>query len=43
MGKRDDRFIIILDINRIFTTEDIAIVKEMERIKTGAEPPSSEE
>ena len=31
MGKRDDHFIIILDINKIFSTDEIAIVKEMER------------
>ncbi len=43
MGKRDDHFIIILDINKIFSTAEITIVKEMERIRTGAEPSSSEE
>lgn len=31
MGKRDDHFIIILDINKIFSAEEIAIVKEAER------------
>ncbi|HEB10233.1 MAG TPA: chemotaxis protein CheW [Spirochaetales bacterium] len=36
MGKRDDRFIIILDINKIFTTEDIAIIREVERTAPGA-------
>ncbi|MFQ5455657.1 MAG: chemotaxis protein CheW [Nitrospirota bacterium] len=28
MGKRDDQFIIILDIDRIFSSEDISLVQE---------------
>jgi len=29
MGKRDDRFIIILDIDRVFSTDEIAQVSEL--------------
>ena len=45
MGKRDDHFIIILDIDRVFTGEELSLVKEAERIKPGAEPepPPAEE
>jgi len=28
MGKRDDEFIIILDINRVFSSDDIAVVQK---------------
>ncbi|MBF0279438.1 MAG: chemotaxis protein CheW [SAR324 cluster bacterium] len=28
MGKRDDQFIIILNVNRIFSTEELAIAKD---------------
>ena len=31
MGKRDDNFIIILDIDRIFTEEELSQVKETEK------------
>ena len=40
MGKRDDNFIIILDIDRIFTKEEISLVKETEKalpVSGGAE------
>lgn len=37
MGKRDDHFIIILDINKIFSTAEITIVKEMERTMPASE------
>jgi len=30
MGKRDDRFIIILDIDRVFSTEELAVAQGME-------------
>jgi purine-binding chemotaxis protein CheW len=30
MGKRDDRFLIILDIDRIFSADDLAMVKQEE-------------
>ena len=43
MGKRDDHFIIILDIDRVFSEEELSLVKEAERIKPGAEPPPAEE
>lgn len=32
MGKRDDRFIIILDIDKIFSAEELAMAQEMEEI-----------
>jgi len=35
MGKRDDNFIIILDINKIFSTAEIAVIKEVERTAPG--------
>jgi purine-binding chemotaxis protein CheW len=28
MGKRDDRFIIILDIDRVFSSDELALVKQ---------------
>ncbi len=31
MGKRDDRFIIILDIDRVFTTEDLSRVAKAQQ------------
>ncbi|MEK6744346.1 MAG: chemotaxis protein CheW [Nitrospirota bacterium] len=30
MGKRDDRFIIILDIDKVFSTDELALVKQEE-------------
>ena len=35
MGKRDDHFIIILDIDRIFTEDELSLVKESERVVAG--------
>ncbi|MBA7522192.1 Chemotaxis protein CheW [subsurface metagenome] len=35
MGKRDDHFMIILDINKIFSVEEITIVKKTERTVPG--------
>ncbi len=32
MGKRDDEFIIILDINKVFSIEDLAMVEEAEKV-----------
>ncbi len=32
MGKRDDRFIIILDIDKIFSAEELSIDRELEEI-----------
>lgn len=31
MGKRDDQFIIILDIDRIFSDDELSIVQDMQR------------
>jgi len=36
MGKRDDRFIIILDIDKVFSAEEITSVQEMNEEKTAA-------
>ena len=30
MGKRDDRFMILLDIDKVFSSEELAVVAEME-------------
>jgi len=32
MGKRDDRFIIILDIDKIFSAEELSVDRELEEI-----------
>ncbi|MEN6442022.1 MAG: chemotaxis protein CheW [Syntrophobacter sp.] len=32
MGKRDDRFIIILDIDKIFSADELSVAHEMEEI-----------
>ena len=37
MGKRDDEFIIILDINKVFSTEDLAMVQEAGRVNASAD------
>ena len=37
MGKRDDLFIISLGIDRVFTEEELILVKETERTRTGNE------
>ncbi len=34
MGKRDDRFIIILDIDRIFSTDELSLVKTAQNTTT---------
>lgn len=31
MGKRDDNFIMILDIDRVFTNDELALVQQVER------------
>jgi purine-binding chemotaxis protein CheW len=31
MGKRDDRFIIILNIDRVFSSEELTVVQELEK------------
>jgi purine-binding chemotaxis protein CheW len=30
MGKRDDQFVIVLDINRIFSTQEITLLQQLE-------------
>lgn len=42
IGKRDDQFIIILDIDRIFSTDELAII-DSEDLETLAEKPEIEE
>jgi purine-binding chemotaxis protein CheW len=32
MGKRDNQFIIILDIDKVFSAEELAMVREMEEV-----------
>ena len=36
MGKRDERFIIILDIDKVFSAEEISSIQEMGEEKTAA-------
>jgi Chemotaxis signal transduction protein len=31
MGKRDEKFIMILDIDKVFTTDDLILVQDMEK------------
>ena len=38
MGKRDERFVIILDIDRVFSTQELALVQGV-----GEEPPAAKE
>jgi len=37
MGKRDDEFIIILDIDKVFSTDELAVVQDAGRIEDTAE------
>jgi hypothetical protein len=37
MGKRDDQFIVILDIDRVFSTDEIAVVRGQESTKPPVE------
>jgi hypothetical protein len=37
MGKRDTQFIMILDIDRVFSTEELAVVRGQESTKPPAE------
>ncbi len=37
MGKRDDHFIIILDVNKVFTTEEVSAAQEIEMQLAGNE------
>jgi len=36
MGKRDEQFIIILDINRVFSLDELAIVKESQELEVSS-------
>ena len=35
MGKRDEKFIMILDIDKVFSTEELMIVQEVEKAEVG--------
>ncbi len=37
MGKRDDQFIMILDIDKVFSTDELAIVQDVENHTTSKE------
>lgn len=43
MGRQNDLFIIIIDINKIFSAEELAMAKEMAGLGAGAEPATAEE
>lgn len=43
MGRQSDQFIIIIDINKIFSAEELAAAKELAGIGAGVEPPLVEE
>ncbi len=36
MGKRDERFIMILDIDKVFSSDELALVQEMEKSEQNA-------
>jgi hypothetical protein len=38
MGKRDSRFIIILDIDKIFSTDELALVQSTQAEAAGEQP-----
>jgi hypothetical protein len=42
MGKRDDQFIIILDIDRVFNTSEIKVAEDANASKTVSEETASE-
>ena len=42
MGKRDDRFIIMLDIDKVFSTAELSLVKEAEMEIPGGDESSEE-
>ena len=41
MGKRDNRFIILLDIDKIFSTDELALVQTTGQIAAAAEEPAA--
>lgn len=43
MGRQNEQFIIIIDINKIFSAEELAMAKEMASINGGAEQLPAEE
>ena len=43
MGRQNDQFIIIIDINKIFSAEELAMAKEMAGLGGGAERAPAEE
>ena len=42
IGKRDDEFIIILDIDRVFSSDELAVVQEAAGEKSQSEEPAAE-
>ena len=43
MGRQNEQFIIIIDINKIFSAEELSIAKGMSNLGSGAEQPKIEE
>jgi len=43
MGRQNGQFIIIIDINKIFSAEELAVAKELVGLGGGAEHPPTEE
>ncbi len=43
MGRQNGQFIIIIDINKIFSAEELAMAKELAGVSGGADQPSVEE
>lgn len=43
MGRQNEQFIIIIDINKIFSAEELAMAKEISGANSGAEQPPVEE
>lgn len=43
MGRQNEQFIIIIDINKIFSAEELAMAKEIAGVSGGAEHPKVEE
>ncbi|MFW5768334.1 MAG: chemotaxis protein CheW, partial [Bacteroidota bacterium] len=37
MGKQDDKFIIIIDVNKVFSSEELAVVQDAETAPTEIE------
>ncbi|MBI9078293.1 MAG: chemotaxis protein CheW [Pseudodesulfovibrio sp.] len=43
MGRQNGQFIIIIDINKIFSAEELAVAKELAGVAGGAEQPPAED